>query len=91
MGHFNEEQVHYMENILREYKDCFHLPGDKFKATTFTHTISTTNEVPIYVKQYRYPSPHKDEIDKQVNKLLKDKIITPWMSPYNAPLWIVPN
>lgn len=34
---------------------------------------------------------HKEEIDRQVSKLLKEEIIEPSTSPYNSPLWIVPK
>ena len=33
----------------------------------------------------------KDEVEKQVNELLKQGIIRKSNSPYNSPIWIVPN
>ena len=90
--HLNEEETEHVQNILEEYEDCFHLPEEKLKFTTMAkHSIPTTDNMPIYVKQYRYPPVHKEEIDKQVTKLLEDEVITPSTSPYNAPLWIVPK
>ena len=53
--------------------------------------IRTTNKVPIFVKQYRYPPVHKEKTERQVNKLLEDKIIEDSPSPYNSPLWIIPE
>lgn len=45
----------------------------------------------MHVKQYRFPEIHKKEIDKQVKKLLDQKIIQDSTSPFNSPLWIVPK
>lgn len=90
--HLNEEETDHVDTLLKEYGDCFYLPGENLKFTTSVkHTIPTTDNIPIHVKQYRYPPVHKEEIDRQVTKLLKDKIITPSASPFNAPLWIVPK
>ena len=55
------------------------------------HATHTTDKVPVFVKQYRYSPAHKEETEKQVNKLLKDQIIENSNSPYNSPLWIVPK
>lgn len=90
--HLNEEEADHVNALLKEYGDCFHLPGENLSFTTSVkHTIPTTDNIPIHVKQYRYPPVHKEEIDRQVTKLLADEIITPSSSPFNAPLWIVPK
>ena len=34
---------------------------------------------------------HKEEITKQFDELLQNKIIKPLQSPYNTPVWIVPE
>ena len=51
-------------------------------------SIPTTDNIPIVVKQYRYPSIHKEEIKQQINKLLEQDIIQPSLSAFNFPLWI---
>jgi len=92
LSHLNEEERRHVETILEKNLDCFFLPGDKLKFSNVTsHSIPTTDNIPIHVKQYRYPPVHKEEIDKQVNKLLENNVIQPSSSPYNAPLWIVPK
>ena len=55
------------------------------------HSISTTDDSPVFSRQYRFPPVHKEEITKQVDELLKNKIIKPSQSPYNTPVWIVPK
>ncbi|KMQ92398.1 enzymatic polyprotein endonuclease reverse [Lasius niger] len=92
LTHLNDEEKNHVETILYKYKDCFFLPRDKLKSSNnASHSIPTTNNISVHVKQYRYPPIHREEINKQVNKLLENNIIKPSSSPYNAPLWIVPK
>lgn len=62
---------------------------------TFTnavkHNIRTTDSDPVYVKPLRHPYELKKEIQLQIDKLLKSKIIRPSISPYSSPVWIVPK
>jgi len=66
-----------------------------------TESLSTNNfykqklrlkdEEPVYIKNYRSPHSQKDEIQAQVQKLIKDKIVEPSVSAYNSPLLLVPK
>lgn len=47
--------------------------------------------MPIHSKLYRYPEIHKEEVRNQVEKMLNHGIITPSMSPWSSPLWVVPK
>ncbi|XP_046612225.1 uncharacterized protein LOC124301349 [Neodiprion virginianus] len=79
-------------NLAIEFNHLFFLPGDTLGHTNLiSHTIPTTNDAPIHTKQYRHPRVHKDEIQKQVTKLLDQNIITHSSSPYNSPVWIIPK
>lgn len=78
--------------IFTEYQDIFHLPGEKLSVNNFyTQEIQTTDSVPVYIKNYRLPQTQVDEINKQVDQLLTDNIIEHSVSPYNAPLLVVPK
>ena len=57
-----------------------------------SHNIPTKHDTPpINVKSYRYPQIHKEEVDKQINKMLDQGIIEPSTSPWNSPVWVVPK
>ncbi|KXJ82192.1 hypothetical protein RP20_CCG015177 [Aedes albopictus] len=43
------------------------------------------------LKKYPYPQALKEEVERQINKLLNDGIIQPSKSPYNSPIWVVPK
>lgn len=78
--------------LLKRYKKLFYKEGDDL---TFTHEIKheivTKTDRPIYTKTYRYPKIHEQEIERQIDDMLRQGIITESSSPYNSPLWIVPK
>lgn len=62
--------------ILKQYHNAFTLPGDPLPLTKLTeHIIHTLDDVPINVKQYRYPPCHKEEISSQIKEMLDKEII----------------
>ena len=70
----------------------FQLPEENLNMTDITEDkIIVTDNIPINVKQYQYPPMPKDEIERQVSKMLAEGIIDPSDSSYNSPLWIVPK
>lgn len=90
--HLNSEEKEKILKLCKKYKDIFY---DEKSDLTFTsaikHEIRTRDEHPIYVRGFRHPKGMIDEITNQVNKLLDNKIIRPSISPYSAPVWIVPK
>lgn len=76
-----------MRELLEEFPHLFLLPGDDLPGTNMAqHDIPTTDDRPITTKQYRYPPVHKAEVRRQIEKLLKSKVIKHSTSPYNSPL-----
>ena len=92
LDHLNPLEKQGIIKIVKEFSDLFQSDD---KPLTFTnqikHHIRTTDEIPVYVKPYRYPNVFKDEVNRQINEMLDQKIIRPSNSPYNAPLWVVPK
>ena len=92
LEHLNSEERDHVLNLVNDYENLFHLPGDTLTCTNkIAHRITTTDGTPVHTKQYRFPPAHKQEIERQVSTLLDDEIIKPSSSPYNSPLWIVPK
>lgn len=89
MDHLNVEEKANIVSMVTKHLDRFHLSDEKLEITNaIQHSISTIDEVPIHTKQYRYPPIYKEEIDKQVGKLLSDELIEFSSYPYNSPVWI---
>lgn len=57
----------------------------------YTQKLRTKTDDPVYVRNYRLPKTQKDEIDRQVSKLLEDDLIEPSTSSCNSPLILVPK
>jgi len=92
LDHLNSSELKHVSELIERNHDLFQLPGKKLGCTTIAeHKIVTSDEQPINTKQYRSPPVHKDEINRQVNDMLKNDIIKTSTSPYNSPLWIVPK
>lgn len=91
--HLNKEEYDSLMTICREFSDIFHLEGDKLSCTNAVYHEIYVNPAtqPINERPYRLPFKHKQEIDKQIQKLQEENIIAPSRSPWNAPLLVVPK
>lgn len=91
-NHLNDAEKNMLNTFLIEFQDLFQPPDEKLPFTTrINANIRTTDENPVYSKSYPYPEALKNEVTKQIDKLLNDGIIRPSHSPYNSPVWIVPK
>ena len=91
-GHLNSEEEMSVENLIKEFPHVFLLPGDALPCNDLVeHYIPTETNLPVNAKQYRHSMIHKDFIQKDINKKLKDGIIEPSTSSSNSPIWIVPK
>ncbi|KAJ4435279.1 hypothetical protein ANN_23857, partial [Periplaneta americana] len=82
-------------SLCQEYNDIFRLPGDRLtEVKGLVHTIPTPHinpHKPLTLKNYRLTKAHQDEVQKQVEIMLKQDIIKPSQSPWNFPLLVVPK
>lgn len=79
-------------NLCTKFNDVFALQGDKLSSNNFyKQKINLSDNTPVYIKNYRSPEIHRQEIITQVDKLLTDNIIQPSVSPYNSPILLVPK
>lgn len=92
LHHLPDEDIKAIRQIAYDYPTLFADPDRKLTFTTVVQaTINTINDNPVYCKTYPYPMSLKPEIDRQIEELLRDGIIRPSRSAYNAPVWIVPK
>jgi hypothetical protein len=90
LEHLNPEERQMLENTCKDYQDIFYLPGDRLSCTTTVkHSINVMpGTSPINTRPYRLPETQRTEIDKQVDKLLKEEIITESNSKFSENLYI---
>ncbi|KAJ8730401.1 hypothetical protein PYW07_017439 [Mythimna separata] len=92
VSHLNSEETEALYSVCSQFSDVFHLPDDQLTSTdAIEHKIKTTSDDPIHVKTYRFPECHKKEVDSQIEKMLRQGIIKPSMSPWSSPIWVVPK
>lgn len=92
INHLNPEERDAIMELCRRYRDIFYNEGDDLSFTNAVkHRIKTVDEEPVYARSYRHPHAMNEEIQRQVQKLLDNKIIRPSISPYCAPVWLVPK
>ena len=92
LNHLNNDEIKHVQNLIIKHKNRFLLEGQHLgAASTVMHRIITTDDIPVNAKQYKFPISLKDEVNRQVEELLEAGIIKPSISPYNAPLWMVPK
>lgn len=78
--------------LLHKHQAVVLKQGEKLTSTSATkHKISTTNDMPIYTKNYRYPHHFKQDVQEQIQEMLNNGIIRPSKSPYSSPIWVVPK
>lgn len=82
LDHLNAEERDLISQLCLDFSDIFYLEGDVLTFTNeIKHSIDTQNSKPTYVKSYRYPQIHKQEVKDQINKMLSQNIIQPSNSP----------
>lgn len=62
--------------LCSEYADIFAMPDDKLSVNNFyEQNLRAKDNEPVFVKNYRLPHTQKQEINRQVQKLLDDDLI----------------
>lgn len=92
LKHLTSQEISELMPILEQNREVFHNPDSTLScATNVKCDIRTIDDLPIYQKSYPYPMAYKEEVDKQMQKLIDSGIIRPSRSPWNSPVWIVPK
>ena len=89
---FPEQFKPTLTKICKEYSDIFGLETETISTNNFCERkLRLNDKQPVYIKNYSIPHSHKNEINKQVRKLIDNKIIEPSFSEYNSPILLVPK
>lgn len=92
-SYLKKDELLSIEQICAKYSDIFHLPEDKLTVTNiYEQSIKLKdNATPVYRKQYRIPFAQKDELSKQIDKMIENGIIEKTSSEWSSPLLLVPK
>jgi hypothetical protein len=73
-----------------EFDGLFQTPIELPPNRTFDHAIPLfPDTVPINYRPYRYSPYQKDEIEKQVSKMLQSGLVVPSTRPFASPVLLV--
>lgn len=91
--HLEEKDKQEVLNLCKFYNNIFFLPNDKLNATNLLqHKIELLDEKPVRVKQFPIKPCLRDELDRQLIKLLNSDIIEEdFHSAWNLPVFLVPK
>lgn len=90
IGELSSEVKKKLCQVLEEYQDVFSSSKMDIGCTPLIHhSIDTGDSPPIAVAPRRIPIALEEKVDKMIEELLKNDIIQPSESPWNAPIVIV--
>ena len=85
----NDEKIK-LQHLIRKYGDVFAVDPKKPRLNSIMqHSIDTQNSSPQFRKPYRIPRAYEDEVNRQLDEMLKNRIIRPSASPWIAPVILV--
>ena len=79
-----------LQTLINRFGDVFAVDPKKPRLNKIMkHSIDTQNSLPQFRKPYRIPRAYEDEVNRQLDEMLKNQIIRPSASPWNAPVILV--
>ncbi|CAB0042196.1 unnamed protein product [Trichogramma brassicae] len=88
----SEDELVAVRELIEHNPYVFGLDGEPLPISNIIKcSITTTSEKLFAPKHYRYPPKIKEQMQKEIDKLLKGDIIVKSTTPWLSPLWIVPK
>jgi hypothetical protein len=79
-----------VQTVLSQYQDVFQAPHSLPPQRFYDYHIPLLpGSAPVNSRPYKYSPQHKDEIERQVQQLLADGLITQSCSPFASPVLLV--
>ena len=86
----DEKQRDLLITILQQNESAFQWDANEIGRTHLVeHCIPTGNNNPIQQRQYPIPSVARENMNSQVNEMLKKNFIRPSVSPWRSPVLLV--
>ena len=79
----------YLRLLIKHHEAISQHKFDLGRASTLMHDIDLKTKEPIYVKQFKIPEAHRQEVERHVAEWLKLGVVQPTRSKYNSPIFAV--
>ena len=79
----------YLQLLLKYHEAISQDKFDLGRSETLMHDIALKSEEPVYVKQFKIPDAHREEVERHVAEWLKLGVVQPCRSKFNSPLFVV--
>lgn len=95
LEHLNLQQIpeqfrdQYRQVILKHHEAISRHRLDLGRTSSLLHDIELKTLEPVYVKQFKIPEAHRQEVEKHVAEWLKLGVVQPARSKFNSPLFAV--
>ncbi|CAF3664160.1 unnamed protein product [Rotaria socialis] len=80
------EHVDTLQNLLFKYKDVFSQTDFSKEASLDPLTVELTDQIPIFIPQYKFQPDIEDAVQSKVNELIEQRQVVPSKSRYNFPI-----
>ena len=79
----------FVQLLLKHHKAFSTNKYDLGRATTLLHEIELKMPKTVYIKQFKIPDVHRQEVEKHVAEWLKLGVRQPNRSKFNCPIFVV--
>ena len=85
-----QEKRTRLQALLTQYDDIFaYTPDQLGRCSVVKHRIDTGHHPPVRLRSYRTSPANKEEIDRQIQEMLQNDIISPSVSPWSSSVVLV--
>ena len=90
LDHLDRHTTAKYEKLFFEFLDVFSLNKyDIGHSDAVPHKIRLDTNIPLFTHQFKVPEAHKEEINRQLDNMVKSGCLELSTSPYNSPLFLV--
>lgn len=79
----------YFQMLFKNHEAISEHKYDLGQTSTLMHDVSLKSEEPVYVKQFKIPDAHREQVEKHVAEWLKLGVVQPARSKFNSPIFVV--
>jgi hypothetical protein len=85
----DEFKNEYLNVLFKNHEATSEHKYDLGQTETLMHDISLKSQEPVYVKQFKIPDAHREQVEKHVTEWLKLGVVQPTRSKFNSPIFVV--